>query len=138
MSGRSKLKKTKFYLGRRSKKVGRKVRNLENGKWYTSKREAASARVRSAAAKARVDPDLMMKATRANSTKAAIARREASRKKYFQNYPEFLEHIINRMQEPMRLKLYGRDGKLLLRVVHAEREKTQGVHVGVQIGVDTY
>lgn len=114
----------KFKLGRRPRLKGRKVRNLENGKWYATKREIKSAALRSASAKKRLDPELMMKCTRAGNTPEAIARREASRKKFFEKYPDFIPNSLKKAREAYDLYRYGRDGVRIIEVEWCEREDT--------------
>lgn len=74
----------------RGKPKGRFVRNLQNGKKYTTKKQSTSGQLRSEKALARLDCSLMMKCTDANSGPKAIARRTASYKRFMKNNPGWM------------------------------------------------
>lgn len=76
---------------------GRKVRNLTNGRMYTSKKQSASSTLRSQKALERLDCSLMMKCTRANSSPKAIAKRVISFKKFLARHPDFMSERARRM-----------------------------------------
>lgn len=119
---------------------GRKVRNLSNGKWYTSKRQAASATLRSERALARVDPDLIMKCTVAGEK--AIDKRIKSFTAYHKKRPEHIREKARNFhrRDPSIRKYTGailravfrqlqtcQDGRLVQEVVMCKREKSVGV-----------
>jgi len=84
MIGRKRL-----YNRNRVKAKGRKVRNLTNGKLYTTKKQSISSVLRSKKALERLDCSLMMKATTANSTPEVITRRGISFSRFLKNNPGF-------------------------------------------------
>ena len=81
----------------RSKAKGRKVRNLRNGKMYTTKKQSISSKLRSQKALERVDCSLMMKCTEANSTPEAILKRVASMKRFLLANPDFARNKSKQM-----------------------------------------
>ena len=114
---------------------GRKFRNLENGKMYTTKRQSLSAKDRSAKALARLNCNLLMKATRANGTKKAIRKRVKGFKKFHIEHPGFFTANRIRMhqndptiKERMSFSMnHCVDGKQVVRYQECEREKSVGV-----------
>ncbi len=78
---------------------GRKVRNLDNGRMYTTKNQSASAELRSKKALERLDCSLIMKCTEANSTPEAIKKRVESFRKFLERNPEFMSERARRMYE---------------------------------------
>lgn len=122
-----------------AKMTGRKFRNLSNGRWYTSKRQAASATLRSEKAKARVDPELIMKCSLANQNEESIKKRSVLLKEYYAKRPEHRPAMIKNcfrlypwMRERVRdMSVFltnSRNGVLVLKKVMCEREKSVGVN----------
>jgi len=129
----------------KKKPFGRKVRNLENGRWYMNKTLAASAADRSEKAIARLDSKLMMKATHANMKKSAIKKRSASFREFIARNPTYASlhmlrnhemhpHIAEMASKSAKKQRHGqmttRGGVELVKYVDCARKSI--VEVGVQ------
>ena len=118
---------------------GRKFRNLENGKMYTTKRQSLSAKDRSEKALARLDCSLLMKATKANGTKKAIRKRVKGFKKFHIEHPGFFTENRIRMhrddptikERAVFTRLHCVNGVQVVEYLECKREKSVGVQIGV-------